>query len=225
VLPRFLVDGVAAKFPGEHVLYDVDFDRTTAFVHGDGMVYVNDTERFERGTVAPGKVPQIKEELVVLFEYLTDPESGDPVLEVADGDDLFPTDHAAPDLVVGGAPAYQTRNSLADRLLAPAETTAGGHLKEGIFLAWGPSIDAGVRPQDATVYDLAPTLLQDVGEPIPEAADGRVLSEIFRDWTPATESEPETRSYSRNRGADGGSTAEDDFDAVEERLQGLGYMS
>jgi predicted AlkP superfamily phosphohydrolase/phosphomutase len=220
VLPRVLVDKVAEKFPGDHELYDVDFDRTTAFAHGSGAIYVNDTDRFVRGTVRPGEVPRIKEELVILFKGARDPKTGDRILDVADGNDLFPADDDAPDLVVSGASGYQTQNSLADSVVEPAEEAAAGHKSEGILLAWGPSIAAGARPNNATVYDLAPTLLSSVGEPIPETADGRVLTELFCD---DAATEPETRAYSRTSGH--ASAVDEDFEDVEERLKGLGYLN
>jgi len=71
-LPRALVDSVAEQIPGDHALYDVDYDRTIAFVHGAGNCYINDAERFEDGVVDPSQIPAIKDELTDLFESVTD---------------------------------------------------------------------------------------------------------------------------------------------------------
>jgi len=72
---------------------------------------------------------------------------------------------------------------------------------------------------EASILDLAPTILHLLGEPVPRIMDGRVLSEIF------TRSEP-------LRFSDDGETdvvAEEGFGAdeaeqIEERLRGLGYL-
>src|SRR5699024_7924905 len=41
-LPDALVYRLAAGIPGENVRYDVAYDETTAFVHAQGTLYVND---------------------------------------------------------------------------------------------------------------------------------------------------------------------------------------
>ncbi|ELY86256.1 alkaline phosphatase family protein, partial [Natrinema altunense] len=107
-LPRRLVDSVAEQIPGDHALYDVDYDRTVAFVHDTGNCYINDTERFDSGIVSPSEVPEVKADLRAAFESATD-DDGDPLLVVHDGDDLFPTDEGSPDLVVCGRGVYESR--------------------------------------------------------------------------------------------------------------------
>lgn len=223
LLPRRFVDSVATKLPGDHALYDVDFAETTAFVHDSGAVYVNTRDRFDRGQVDPAEVPAIKKDLVDLFDDVTDPETGAKALSVRDGTELFPSDPEAPDLVVTGTPKYQTRNSLGPEVFGDPGGTAAGHLHEGIFFAWGPSIEAGSQPADATVYDLVPTLLHTVGEPIPSNTDGRVLTEIFDPSSRPATSPVDTAEYATDGARSDDSDA--DFDAVEDRLRGLGYMS
>lgn len=222
LLPRRVVDSVATKIPGDHALYDVDFSRTTAFVHDSGALYVNDTERFEDGVVDPEHIPEIKAALVKLFESVRD-TNGEPALEIGDGEILFPTDPDAPDLIVNGTPLYQTRNSLADSVFGDPGGTAAGHLHEGIFLAWGPDIAAGTTPDAATVYDLVPTVLQTVGEPIPANTDGRVLTEIFEQESVSATTPIERKEYVPKPKADGPAGA--NFEDVEDRLRGLGYLS
>lgn len=221
-LPRSIVDRVAAQIPGDNVLYDVDFAGTTAFVHGPGNLYVNDAARFDRGTVDPADVNDVKRKIAQRLSSVTDPETGEPVLEVDDGDDLFPTDPESPDLIVEGRDGYEVVNTFADgEPVAEVGAMAASHRSEGIFLAWGPNVQAGATPSDATVYDVAPTILHDAGKPVPAGADGEVLTDIFEPRSaPATE-QVRTREYGSGDGGDG---VDDDFDDVEERLRGLGYM-
>ncbi len=221
-LPRRFVERVATRIPGDDVLYDVDFAETTAFLHGPGNLYVNDTDRFAEGGVDPADVGHVKREIADLLAGVTDPETGDSVLEIDDGDDEFPTDPDSPDLVVEGRDGYEVVNGFADGApVAEVGAMAASHRSDGVFLAWGPDVRAGATPPDATVYDVAPTILHAASEPVPATADGDVLDGIF-----APESDPATRAVrTRDYGVgEAGDDVEDDFDDVEERLRGLGYM-
>ena len=222
-LPRDLLDSVAEELPGEHALYDVDYTKTEAFLHGPGTLFINDAERFSQGQVDPADVPQLKRDLSAMLSRVVDPETGEPVLSVYDGDDLFPTDDRSPDLVVRGAGEYQTVQSITDSVFADSGAKIASHRSEGIFLARGPVIEAEGKVENANAIDVAPTLLHALGEPIPANADGRVLTELF-----APDSEPagrpiETRVYANERSAPS-ETDESDFEDVEDRLRGLGYM-
>ncbi|NUC74803.1 alkaline phosphatase family protein [Haloterrigena sp. SYSU A558-1] len=219
-LPRSLVDTVAEQIPGDHALYDVDYDRTVAFVHGAGCLYVNDTERFEKGVVDPNQIPALKTELTDLLESTTD-DDGEQMLRVLDGDELFPTDDEAPDLIVIGKGTYEARNALTDSVTGDTGTYDASHRKEGIVLCRGPSIDAGAELRGARVVDIAPTLLHGIGEPVPKNADGRVLFDAFdEDAIPASTKVERTGVSKEDRDGD----VDDDFDDVEDRLKGLGYM-
>ena len=219
-LPRSLVDRVAEQIPGDHALYDVDYDRTVAFVHGSGCLYINDTERFDNGVVDPGQIPAVKTELTELFESQTD-DDGESLLTVSDGDELFPTDDGSPDLIVNGRGVYEARNALTGERTGDTGTYDASHRKEGIVLCRGPSIDAGATLRGARVVDVAPTLLHGIGEPVPKNADGRVLFDAFdSDATPAS-TKVERTGVSRSETDE---DVDDDFTDVEDRLKGLGYM-
>lgn len=234
-LPDALVERVANAVPGDHVLFDVDYGETLAFCYGPGTVYVNDTERFEDGTVDPADQERIRDEVAATLRALRDPETGERVLQVHDGTALFPTDGGAPDLVVRGRDDYHTGTNLAETVFSTPETLNATHRSEGVAFAWGPDIAAGASLAGADVTDLAPTLLHTIGEPVPADTDGRVWTEAFEPG-----SGPATRPVERGSGdidrptadadtaaADAADTEEDreeDTEAVEERLRGLGYL-
>ncbi len=219
-LPRSLLDRVAQQLPGDHALYDVDFERTTAFVHDAGKCFINDTERFESGVVAPTEIPRIKAELTDLFESVTD-ETGSRLLTVADGDDLFPTDDASPDLIVNAVDGYESRNAITDQRIGDTGTYAASHRSTGILCCHGPSIDAGARLWGARVVDVAPTLLHGIGEPVPKNADGRVLFDAFDPTAVPSRTKVERATVSQ---LDREDDIEEDFGEVQDRLKGLGYM-
>lgn len=226
-LPRSVVDALASNVPGSHSVYDLDHENTEAVVHEFGNVYINDEERFTKGCVPVEEVAPLKRELRSLFESCTDPETGERVLEVYDGDHVFPTDSRSPDLVLEPAPDYEVSTKLSSETFEEPKADAA-HRKNGIFMAWGPDIEANHHVDDSAVVDVAPTVLHSLGEPVPSNADGSVL-EVFRPDSGPAESEIRTNDQS-HRGDETkcDSAAQDDDEAelgaVKERLQGLGYM-
>ncbi len=223
-LPKSVIDRVAEQIPGDHGLYDVEFRETVAFAHDPSQIYINDTERFERGIVPPSEIESVKRDVSSALSQVTDPETGDPVLEIHDGDKLFPADSDAPDLIAVGRGEYEEKTKVSDEVFTPAGGMAAGHRSEGVFLAWGSEISAGSTPQGASVVDIAPTVLHDVGEPIPHATDGRVLQEIFANGTEPKDNTVTTHTYDRTTAETTEQNLDDDFDDVEERLRGLGYL-
>jgi predicted AlkP superfamily phosphohydrolase/phosphomutase len=222
-LPNALVDSVASRVPGENVLYDIDHAATTAAVYGPGNVYVHDSERFVEGTVDPGKVKQISDELVALFRDLQDPETGERVLDVHDGEELYPRDSESPDLVLQGRGGYSIKRTLSGEAFMDADARAGEHRSDGVFLAWGPDIATGAETEDASVVDIAPTVLHVAGEPVLEGMDGRVLSEVFAAGSPTAERTIRRRS-SGEADREPAESIDEDYDDVEDRLRGLGYI-
>ncbi len=220
-LPRPLLDSVAEQIPGDHALYDVDFERTAAFVHDAGNCYVNDTERFEEGVVDPTDVPQLKDELVDLFESFTD-DDGTQLLVVKDGDDLFPNDDNSPDLIVNAIDGYESRNAITDEPIGETGTYAASHRSTGILFCRGPPIDAGASLRGARVVDVAPTLLHGIGQPVPRDADGRVLFDAFDPEAVPSRTKVERTDLTRTDRDD--EDPDEDFTDVEDRLKGLGYM-
>ena len=218
-LPAPLLDRVAANVPGGHSLYDVDFEDTQAFVYGGRCVYVNDTERFEAGTVPPSEVAQVKDAVIDAFASIRHPQTGAPLLDTYDGETLFPADPDSPDLVVASQDEYLVDTGVRGPTIAPKDRD-GAHHREGIMLAWGPDI-VPTHLDGATVFDVIPTLLHGVGEPIPKPTNGDVLTECFApNSVPATR-EVTTKAVERG---DGRRQITGDFTEVEGRLRGLGYI-
>ena len=219
-LPEQMVSGAANRIPGDHALYDVDFSRTQAFLHGLGSVYVNDTARFGSGTVPPAEVPTVKRQVKWILEDVRDPETGDRPLVVIDPDNGVPTpgDALEPDLLIESAADYTVSWTFTDDPFTVPEKAAD-HRTEGILFAYGPGIKAASHPSDASTVDLAPTLLHLLDRPVPAYADGTVLEELL------TEEQAHRHVRTADYGADEPRERVDgDFDDVEDRLRGLGYL-
>lgn len=85
------------------------------------------------------------------------------------------------------------------RDLGELEIRTGGHRREGLIAALGPAFRSGVPIEDASVFDVLPTLMALIGQPVSDELPGRVLTEAFAeehfgkrplrrvpryDWTP-----------------------------------------
>ncbi|MFK7801636.1 MAG: phosphodiesterase, partial [Anaerolineae bacterium] len=95
----------------------------------------------------------------------------------------------------------------------------GCHRSEGIFIASGPKVNAGLAKPAASILDITPTVFALLGEPVPDHMDGKVLADIF-------EQAPAVTYKSLNDldlGEDHHLSAEDEKE-VEERLRSLGYL-
>lgn len=220
-LPQTFVDKTARKIPGDRAEYDIDYSNTQAFVRGFGNLYINDTERFDSGTVPSSEKDQLKHELRTVLTGLSRGEPNEDILSVHDGKELFPSHTYAPDLIVEAETECYIDSSVTDTVFSIPEEKEGGHRPTGVFLAMGQNIDQGVQTRSADVVDVVPTILHSLVEPVPENADGRVLTEIFAPTSDPAESPVRSKVYEKDTDS---SADYDDTDNVTERLRGLGYI-
>jgi hypothetical protein len=100
------------------------------------------------------------------------------------------------------------------------EHPMGIHSSEGICLASGPAFATGRLPaRSVDITDIAPVIFYLLGEPIPEGLDGKLLDALFVPGHLAAMPPSSAASSLPDR-------VRQDMDAaaIQERLQGLGYM-
>ena len=131
------------------------------------------------------------EDLKTDLKSIPHPETGKPLVEhVYERDELYHGPHAdlAPDLTVVLTDwRYRTiglHDFTTNRVIAPAFGPTGDHRLEGILIATGPSIRPGAEPTEASLLDVAPTVLHLLGVHVPDDIDGRILTELL-DQEPA----------------------------------------
>jgi predicted AlkP superfamily phosphohydrolase/phosphomutase len=215
----------------------VDWSRTRAFSYGIfGNIVLNVRGRERFGIVEPGaEYERVRDEIVERLGELQTPEGERLVAAVHRREELYdgPELEKIPDLVVEFRDyAWLGKGNLTERTPSiwdhvtirahPSQTYAGSHRTEGVFVLAGPSGRAGAEV-DAGILDVAPTLLYLLGEPIPAALEGRLLSEALDpgllDARPPEFADAETVPVATPRDYDGVSPVE-----VEERLRSLGYL-
>ena len=115
-----------------------------------------------------------------------------------------------------------------NQVITPAFGPTGDHRLEGILIAAGPRFARG-RARDASLLDIAPTVLHLLGVPVPDDMDGRVLTELLAPASvfasPLQVLTPAFATANRMPllPVDSPYTAEEDA-AIQQRLSDLGYL-
>ncbi len=168
----------------DSLAFDIPGDNT-------GTIRINLKGREPKGKVDPADYDRLCQEIAEAFSALTNPESGQPVVsEVVFPHKKYPGDHMddLPDLVI-----KWTDDAFIDAMTSPQtgeirmdnlpDARTGAHKDYGFILAAGRGIRHvdGVREnlRLATTEDVAPTILQYMGFPVPADMDGKPLEDIF----------------------------------------------
>ncbi|HET9369138.1 MAG TPA: alkaline phosphatase family protein [Vicinamibacterales bacterium] len=166
---------------------NVDWSRTRAYAMGLGQIYFNLRGREGQGIVSPGQeYTALANELSArLKSSLVDPNTGTPIVtEVYKRDDVYSGEFLgnAADLQVGFADGYRvswqtTLGGAPAGLVYPNDRKwSGDHggydyaHTAGVLLTNRP-----ISTETPRIIDIAPTVLQFYGVPIPGAIDGRPL--------------------------------------------------
>ena len=210
----------------------IDWAQTRAFfasIPAQG-IYIN-LKRDGLGTVAPGtEYEALRLEFHDQLLAVTDPRSGERIVDqVWFREELYhgPQTHLAPDILfVAQDYAYLGRELLGTRSTIETSMNWGNgfHRMNGILLAYGPHIRRGVRVEGAIMVDVAPTILYDLGLPVPTNMDGRVLDDILDPGYVAANPIQREAPLDPSEQAQAGGYTEDEEAEIVGRLAGLGYM-
>jgi hypothetical protein len=180
----YLVVDDAAR--GKDYLAGIDWSRTKAFAIGLTGIFLNLRGKFSQGIVDSGtEAEALRSEIAAELGKLVDPETAQPAIHrVYQAAKWYrgPYKENAPDLIVGYARGYRV-----------SWEAAVGKTSRAIFhdnkKAWSgdhcvdPSVVPGVlfcnhaiEAQAPRLLDLAPTVLEQFGCPVPDYMDGRALT-------------------------------------------------
>lgn len=161
----------------------VDWSRTLAWGSGGyyGRLFLNVQRREPEGVVAPGDYAGLRDEIAGKLEALPD-HNGQPMGTRAFKPDTIyrQANNIAPDLLVYfGDLDWRSVGSVGSGTIYTFENDTGpddaNHAQYGIFILYDPCHPGGGRYLDPiSIYDIAPTLLHLLGQPIPSAMIGKV---------------------------------------------------
>jgi predicted AlkP superfamily phosphohydrolase/phosphomutase len=128
----------------------------------------------------------LREEIARAAVALRDPDDGSQVVPVVyRREEVFQgtSAHRLPDLVLHTDRARYVSFGHADfgsnRIVEPSTGQTGHHHMVGIVGLKGPGVREGMQLDEASLLDLAPTILHYLGLPVPAHMDGRVLTNAF----------------------------------------------
>ena len=212
--------------------HDVDWARTQAFSVGNfGQVYLNVQGERPAGAVPPAGYEALRDQIAAAALALRDPADGASVVQqVYKREEIFHgiRTQRLPDLVLHTDRARYVSFGHADfgsnKVIEPSIGQTGHHHMVGIVGLRGPGVRPGLPLAEASILDLAPTILHYLGLPVPSYMDGRVLTEAF---TADFLAENEVRTVEADPGREPDATAydNDEEDVIMAKLRDMGYVA
>jgi predicted AlkP superfamily phosphohydrolase/phosphomutase len=173
-------------FDTRNLFQNVDWSRTKAYSLGFGGIYVNLVGRERQGVVVPGaEYEEVRRQIRAGLESLVDPATGvHPVARVWTREELYTRFEAdsVPDLRLGNALNYRISWQASLGGVPPELFEDNRKAWSGDHCSNDPDLVRGIlfanrklAKGDPAMIDLAPTVLQALGLPVPREMDGKPL--------------------------------------------------
>jgi predicted AlkP superfamily phosphohydrolase/phosphomutase len=220
---------------------NIRWDRTRAFVGEIEGIRINLQGVFPKGIVTEAEYEPLRAEIIRELAGLVDPSTNEKIFQqVVRREEAFqgPYLKYLPDIFAitvkdqynistrvgrngarrGGQSYIQTEEHW--------RRISGSHRREGIFMMVGPEVRTDVELPLLEIVDVFPTILYQLGEPVPTDIDGRVLTEVY---SPAhTAANPPRYETVTEDGEVAGPRDEiysdQDYAKLTDHLRGLGYI-
>jgi predicted AlkP superfamily phosphohydrolase/phosphomutase len=216
----------------------IDWSKTQAYAEGTyGRVFLNLAGREPLGIVPRESKDRVLDEIRTKLLSLCDPKTGDPAVErVYLNEELFhgPFADQAPDLfIVWRAWRYHVREHFSEAATVFSNPPAwqssklrhtGNHRPDGIVILCGEVVNKGKQIKDATIIDMAPTILYLLEASIPETMDGRVLQQAITPEAQASRP-PRYKTFTAAESHEQQTYTGEEETEIEERLRELGYIA
>ncbi len=178
---------------------NIDFLHTKAFYHSvcSRGIRINLKDKYKQGCVSSEEYEPLRMELSALFKKITDPSTGQPVVQrVYYAEEIY-GDNAVNDpldLILELAQGYgaqellqypdSLQRKMSDKskklpILSPPGfyDWLGDHAPYGVIFMYGPPVKKGTI--EASIVDVVPTVLAYMNLPIPDIIDGHVITDAF----------------------------------------------
>jgi predicted AlkP superfamily phosphohydrolase/phosphomutase len=213
--------------------HDVDWARTQAFSVGNfGQVYLNVQGQRPSAPVPPAIYETLRDEIAQAALELNDEDNGRVIQRVYKREEIFHgrSRGRMPDLILHTDRAQFVSFGHADfgsnRILEPSTGQTGHHHMMGVLGLKGPGIQSALTLAEASLLDVAPTILHYMGLPVPDHMDGKVLTSALTDAFNAANPVRYTRSDLTTSGDDSASAySPEEAALIMEKLRGMGYVA
>lgn len=228
-ITKMLPKNIKKKVPKRDALSAINWQGTKAYSYGNlGFICINLRGREPEGIVPQEEYEDIRNYIIKELQGLKDPESGKNIVEtIFKREQLYigPYVGDAPDLVVAMDMTYQeiaTFSELFVNSVGSIEARdinrrrSGQHRINGTFIMKGKNIKQNSKVENAEIIDLAPTILYNMGIPVPSDMDGKVLKDTFNpDYL--------NQNSIKYKEIPSGKTSLESKEKIKKRLRGLRY--
>ena len=162
---------------------DVDWSKTTAWGEGGyyGRLFINKQGREPEGQVPAADYESFRDGLAAKIEAIVDPQGKPMGNKAYKPEEIYKTVNAvAPDLVViFGDLTWRSVGQVGSDSIYTFENDTGpddaNHAQQGMYICANPSLPARGRVDGPTLYDVTPTILTQLGQPVPADMRGKSL--------------------------------------------------
>lgn len=163
---------------------NIDWSKTKVWGSGGyyGRLFLNVKGREPDGQIDPADYESLRDELVAKIEALTDPEGRNIGSKAFKPEETYPVVNGiAPDLIVYfGDLNWRSLGSVGNPEIWSFENDTGpddaNHAQHGLFILYDPRNPGnGKEYKGAHVMDVAPTVLNGLGEDIPADFEGKII--------------------------------------------------
>jgi predicted AlkP superfamily phosphohydrolase/phosphomutase len=209
---------------------NLDWEKTVAYCRtpSSNGITIRVAARPDQTGISAQDYEALRERLIRDLEELCDPLTGERIITgIFKREEVFPGPAMmdAPDLLLrlrdSGFVSIKNKLPIVEKRME----MAGTHHPDGIFFAYGPGLNKGVRVDRLKITDVAAILLHSLGLGIPADFEGRVPSELFEksylDAKPILTG-PATTGKVERSGSD--AVSEDEKAKIMDQLRMLGYM-
>jgi len=214
-------------------LDDVDWPRTKAFSVGNfGQVYLNVQGQRPQGAVSPADYENLRKDIAAAALAYRDPADGSQVVQqVYQREEIFhgASSQRLPDLVLHTDRARYVSFGHADfgsnKITELSAGQTGHHHMVGVVGLAGPGVRENEALDEASILDLAPTILHYLGLPVPTYMDGQVLARAFTDQFNQDNPVEYNDTGAQGNAEDAGYSSDEEKELVLERLRDMGYVA
>jgi predicted AlkP superfamily phosphohydrolase/phosphomutase len=162
----------------------VDWANTTAWGLGGyyGRLFLNVKGREAQGKVDPKDYERIRDEIAAKLRALKDEKGRLLGTRVIKPQEVYKGPHLdqSPDLIIYFGDLYwRSTGNVGHDSIHSFETEVGPddavHDEYGIFVMWDPRVRRGKEVKGISLYDIAPTVLDLMGIPVPADMEGKVI--------------------------------------------------
>ena len=171
------------KRPSKLKTSNIDWSKTRCWGEGGyySRIFMNVRGREPEGVIEPGDYERVRDEIKAKLEALGD-ENGRPIgTKVFKPEEVYRTvNNVPPDLIVYfGDLNWRSAGSVGTGAVHTFENDTGpddaNHAQHGMFILNGPGTAPGERT-GVEIYDVAPTVLQALGVPVPGDMVGKPVA-------------------------------------------------